>query len=111
VWRVVRARLELVLAAVSAVLAVVTSFWPTWIELFLVSPDAESGETEWWLVAVFAVAAVAAGVLARRDLRAQGTGRRRGRRGRRPMTARLSCSLSQKTEGGVGHVPSGRARP
>ena len=74
-WRVVRARLELVLAAVSAVLAVVTSFWPTWIELlFLVSPDAESGETEWWLVAVFAVAAVAAAVLARRDLRAQGAG-------------------------------------
>ena len=67
--RAVRARVELVLAVMSAVLALVTAVWPTWIEsLFGVSPDGGSGETEWWLV--LAVVAAVATVLAQRDLQA-----------------------------------------
>jgi hypothetical protein len=71
VHRVLRARGEVALAVLALVLAAVTAVWPTWIEsLFEVSPDAGTGETEWWLVAVFLAMAVAAAVLARRDLRA-----------------------------------------
>jgi hypothetical protein len=71
VRRIVRARVETVLAVSALVLAAVTAVWPTWIEsLSEVSPDAGTGETEWWLVVVFLVIAVAAAVLARRDLRA-----------------------------------------
>ncbi|MGE0297294.1 hypothetical protein [Pseudonocardia sp.] len=52
------------------VLAAVTAVWPTWIEsLFEVSPDAGTGETEWWLVVLFVVAAAVAAILARRDFR------------------------------------------
>ena len=69
--RMVRAHIETVLAVLALVLAVVTAVWPTWIEsLFEVSPDAGTGGTEWWLVAVFLVVAVVAAVSARRDLRA-----------------------------------------
>jgi hypothetical protein len=69
VRRIVRGRVESVLAMLALVLAVVTAVWPTWIEsLFEVSPDAGTGETEWWVVAVFLVVAVVAAVLARRDL-------------------------------------------
>lgn len=68
--RILRGRLEAVLAAAALVLAAVTAVWPTWLEsLFEVSPDGGSGETEWWLVAVFLAVAVGAAVLARRDLR------------------------------------------
>ena len=75
VRRIVRARVESALAVVALALALVTAVWPTWIEsLFEVSPDGGSGETEWWLVAVFLAVAVAAALLARRDLRV----RRRG---------------------------------
>jgi hypothetical protein len=71
VHRIVRARIETVLAVVALILAAVTAVWPTWIEsLFEVSPDAGTGETEWWLVVVFVVLAVVAAILARRDLRA-----------------------------------------
>ena len=77
-----KARIETVLAVVAATLAVVTLIWPMWIEdLFGVTPDAGSGETEWWLVAVFAVVAVAAGVLARRDF---GVARRLGTENAQP---------------------------
>ena len=70
--RLFRARLELVLAAVFAALAAATAIWPTWIEsLFEVSPDGGTGETEWWMVAVFGVVALLAAVLARRDFRAR----------------------------------------
>jgi hypothetical protein len=71
VHRIVRARIETLLAVLALVLAVVTAVWPTWIESFFeVSPDAGTGETEWRLVVVFLVIAVVAAVLARRDLRA-----------------------------------------
>ncbi len=68
--RIVRAGIETVLAVLALVLAAVTAVWPTWIEsLFEVSPDAGTGETEWWLVVLFVVAAAVAAILARRDFR------------------------------------------
>jgi hypothetical protein len=66
-----KARIETGLAVVAGALAVVTLFWPTWIEaLFGVEPDGGSGEAEWWIVAILALAAVMSGFLARRDYRA-----------------------------------------
>ena len=66
-----RVRVEIVLAVVFAVLAVVTVIWPTWIEaIFEESPDAGSGALEWAIVGTFGLLAVAAVVLARRDYRA-----------------------------------------
>ena len=64
----VKARVETVLAGIFGVLAVVTMLWPTWIESITgLEPDAGSGATEWAAVVVFAVAAVGAAALARRD--------------------------------------------
>ncbi|MFN2495970.1 MAG: hypothetical protein ABR608_08700 [Pseudonocardiaceae bacterium] len=61
---------ESTLAAISAVLAVLTAIWPAWIEgLFEVSPDGGSGTMEWWIVAMFAVAALIFAVTARLELR------------------------------------------
>ncbi len=66
-----RVRVEIVLAVVFGVLAVVTAIWPTWIEaIFEESPDAGSGALEWAIVGTFGLLAVAAVVLARRDSRA-----------------------------------------
>jgi len=68
-----RARIEIALAALLAVATIATAIWPTWIEgLFGLEPDGGSGETEWWIVAVLAVATIATAALARRDLRARG---------------------------------------
>ena len=65
-----RVRVEVVLSLLCAVLAAVTMIWPTWIEsLTGLEPDAGTGEAEWWIVLVFAVGAVGAGALARRDYR------------------------------------------
>ena len=65
-----RVKLEAALAAICAVLAVVTWFVPDWIEqIFEVSPDDGSGEAEWGIVLAFAIAALVAGWLARRDWR------------------------------------------
>jgi len=59
-----------VLAGIFGVLAVVTMLWPTWIESITgLEPDAGSGVAEWVGVVVFAVAAVGAAALARRDYR------------------------------------------
>jgi hypothetical protein len=66
----IRARLEALLAVAFGFLAVVTFFFPTWIEsLSGLEPDGDSGETEWWLVAVFGVCALLVSLLARRDRR------------------------------------------
>jgi hypothetical protein len=66
-----RVRVEVALAVIFAGLAVVTAMWPTWIEsLFEASPDAGSGALEWAIVGIFGLLAVAATVLARRDVRA-----------------------------------------
>jgi len=61
---------EAALAAACAALAVLTAFVPDWIELTLgLSPDDGGGEFEWGVVLSFALAAAAAGWLARRDWR------------------------------------------
>jgi H+/Cl- antiporter ClcA len=66
-----KARIESALAVVAGALAVITLFWPTWIEtLFGVEPDGGSGEAEWWIVVVLALVAAASGLLARRDFAA-----------------------------------------
>ena len=66
----VRLRVETVLAGIFALLAVVTTLWPDWIESITgLQPDAGSGAAEWAVVAVFAVAAVGAAALARHDYR------------------------------------------
>lgn len=66
----VKARIEMVLAAIFAALAIVTLTWPTWIEsLSGLEPDRGSGELEWLITAVFAVVAVGAALLSRRDYR------------------------------------------
>jgi hypothetical protein len=62
----VRFWVEAGLAAVTAVMCVVTFVWPTWIEAVLgVDPDRGSGELEWAIVVGLAVASVTLGVLAR----------------------------------------------
>lgn len=61
---------ETILAIVAGVLAIVTAINAEWIEwLTGLDPDGGSGTLEWALVGVLALAAVVAGVLARRDLR------------------------------------------
>ena len=70
--RKVRARfwVEFALSVLSAALFLVTAIWPDWIELlFRVAPDSGSGELEWLIAAVFAVAAIVTGVLARAEWR------------------------------------------
>lgn len=66
-----RARLELALAVLLAAAAAATTVWPTWLEsLTGLEPDGGSGATEWWLVGVLALAAVASLALSARDHRA-----------------------------------------
>ena len=63
-----KAYLQAALGGVAAVLAAVAAVWPRWLEsLAGMSPDGGSGETEWWLVALFAVPALALFLLARRS--------------------------------------------
>lgn len=58
------------MAGIAAVLTVVTFIRPTWIEsLTGLEPDGGTGETEWWLALVFAAAAMALLLMARRDRR------------------------------------------
>jgi hypothetical protein len=66
----IRARIEVILAALFAVGAVATLIWPTWIEsLTGLEPDKGTGEAEWWLVGLLGLAALIAAILARRDFR------------------------------------------
>jgi hypothetical protein len=65
-----RMMIELVLAAVGAVLTVVTLVWPTWIEtLFGESPDGGDGSAERLFALGWLAATVLFTVLARRDWR------------------------------------------
>jgi hypothetical protein len=65
-----RARIELALAIVSAFLFVLTLITREWIELvFGVEPDGGSGALEWAIAFAFLAAAIALGLLARRDRR------------------------------------------
>ena len=62
--------IELVLAAIGAVLTVVTLIWPTWIEsLFGESPDGGDGSAERLFALGWLAATVLFAVLARRDWR------------------------------------------
>ena len=66
-----RARIEIVLAAILGVAAIGTAVWPRWIEDLLgFDPDGGNGTTEWAIVAVLAVTTIVAAGLGRRDLRA-----------------------------------------
>jgi hypothetical protein len=63
-------RVETALAVLFAGLAILTAFWPDWIETVVrVDPDGGDGAAEWLVVAVLCVAAIAAFILARRDYR------------------------------------------
>jgi hypothetical protein len=67
---VLRARIEIVLAAVLGVATILTVVWPEWIEgLFGFDPDGGNGTAEWGIVVVLAVATIVVAALARRDLR------------------------------------------
>jgi hypothetical protein len=67
---VLRARIEIVLAAVLGIATVLTAVWPDWIErLSGWDPDGGNGSLEWLIVVVLAVITVAVAALARRDLR------------------------------------------
>jgi hypothetical protein len=65
-----RARIEVVLAIVFAALTAATFLRPTWIESVSgLEPDGGSGESEWWIVVIFAVVTVGSALLALRDYR------------------------------------------
>lgn len=67
--------LELTLASITAVLAVLTLVWHDWIEaVFGVDPDHHKGSFEWELVVVCCVVSLAAAYLARREWRSAALG-------------------------------------
>ena len=67
---VLRVRIEIAVSALLGAATILTAVWPTWLEsLFGLDPDGGDGSAEWWIVAVFAVATVAAIALTRHDLR------------------------------------------
>jgi hypothetical protein len=58
------------LAWLAALLAIVTSLFPDWLEQFLpIDPDRHSGSVEWRLVVACALAAALLGALAVREWR------------------------------------------
>jgi hypothetical protein len=69
--RTVRSRfwIEIVAAAASGSLAILTLFWHDWIEVTGWEPDNHNGTVEWLIVGVLAVIAVIAAVLARVEWR------------------------------------------
>jgi len=65
--------IESLLAALSAILSVVTLVWHDWIEIvFGVDPDHGSGALEWLIVALAAGTAVAFAAIARAEWRSHG---------------------------------------
>lgn len=65
--------MEAGLAAVTLLLAVITTLWQNWIEIvFHVDPDHGNGSFERWVVGVAAVVCVASVLLAGREWRRAG---------------------------------------
>jgi hypothetical protein len=65
-----RLRVEMILAAISAGLFILTLINAEWIEALTgLEPDAGSGALEWLIAAAFLVAAVVIALMARRDYR------------------------------------------
>ena len=58
---------EIVLAAITGGLFVLTLFWRDWLEVFGVDPDNHDGSVEWLIVAGLFVLSVAFAVSARRE--------------------------------------------
>lgn len=64
-----RVRVEVVLAAASAALGLVTLVWKDWIEVVLrVDPDHGDGTVEWWVVTTLLVVAAALFALSRWEI-------------------------------------------
>jgi hypothetical protein len=62
--------LELLAAATSSCLLLVTIVWPDWIEIaFGIDPDQGDGSLEWLIIAVMAAVVVASAFLSRMELR------------------------------------------
>jgi hypothetical protein len=77
-------RIEVVLAALFGALAIITAFWPTWIETILrIDPDGGDGSAEWLVVGLLGAAAIVAAILARRDYRVVKSGTRQVARNER----------------------------
>jgi len=65
-----RPRIEAALAKLLALLTVLTLVWPGWIERFTgYRSDTGDGDAEWGIVILFAVLALIAALMARRDYR------------------------------------------
>jgi hypothetical protein len=65
-----RSRIEAALAKLFALLTVLTLVWPGWTERFTgYRPDTGNGDAEWGIVILFAVLALIAALMARRDHR------------------------------------------
>jgi hypothetical protein len=76
VTAMLRPRLEAALAKLFAFLTVLTLVWPDWIERFTwFARDAGNGDAEWGIVILFAVLALIAALMARRDYRLAEQGR------------------------------------
>jgi hypothetical protein len=58
-------KVEAALAALSAVLGVVTLFWRDWIEVTGWDPDNHSGSAEWFIAGALILAAICLAALAR----------------------------------------------
>jgi hypothetical protein len=65
-----RSRIEAALAKLFVLLTVLTLVWPDWIDKFTgYRPDAGNGDAEWGIIILFAVLALIASLMARRDYR------------------------------------------
>jgi hypothetical protein len=70
-----RAGYEVGLAAMLAVMTLITALWPAWIEgLTGLDPDRGTGELEWLIVVVLLVTTLSTSRIAWRDLRAARAG-------------------------------------